>query len=72
MDPVIGQALGLRRRGELGGVGGGQVPQRGADHVQRLADTAKSRGRAHLGHLPYRDWSLLAAVLVPGGQASRI
>ena len=33
------QALGLGRGGELGGVGGGQVPQPGADHVQRLTGT---------------------------------
>jgi hypothetical protein len=46
------QGLGLDRGGQPGGVRSSQVAQPGADHVQRLADTAKGRGRAHLGHLP--------------------
>ena len=67
------QALRLGRGRELGGVGGGQVPQPGTDHLQRLTDTRKSRGSAHLGHLLHRDWSpLLAVLVVPEGQASRI
>ena len=66
------QALGLGRGAQLGGVGGGEVAQPGADHVQRLAGT-DGRGSTHLGHLLHRGWSLLLAVLSsPGGQASRI
>ena len=37
------QALGLGRGGELGGVGGGQVAQPGADHVQRLTGICRGR-----------------------------
>ena len=48
----LGQAFGLGGGGQLGGVGGGEVAQPGADHVQRLTDTGKSRGSAHRGHLP--------------------
>jgi hypothetical protein len=64
------QALGLGHGGELGSVGGGQVTQPRADHVQRL--TGICRGHTHLVTSSTRDWSLLAAVLVPDGQASRI
>jgi hypothetical protein len=48
MPLQLGQALGLRRSRQLGGVGGGQVAQPGADHVQRLAGTGKGRGCTHL------------------------
>ena len=66
------QALGLGRGGELGGVGGGQVPQPGADHVECL--TGICRGRISPGSPPRRDWSPLRAVLYRPreGQASRI
>ena len=66
------QALGLGRGGELGGVGGGQVAQPGADHVQRL--TGICRGRCtHLGHLLAGTGRHCGgSVSSPGGQASRI
>jgi len=44
------QALGLGRGRQLARVGGGQVAQPGADHVQRLTGIRRRR-RAHLGHL---------------------
>jgi hypothetical protein len=43
----LAQGLGLDRGGELVGVGGGQVPEAGADHVQRLAGCCRG-GCAHL------------------------
>src|SRR5690349_11718573 len=47
----LAQALRLARGRELGRVGGGQVAEPGADHVQRLAGIRRGR-RAHLGRLP--------------------
>jgi len=65
------QDFGLGRGVQLARAGGGQVAEPGADHVQRL--TGICRGRCtHLVTSSAGDWSLLAAVLVPGGQASRI
>jgi hypothetical protein len=57
------QAAGLGRGAQLGGIGRGQVAQRGADHVQRLVGTGKDRDRTHPGHLLHRAKSLLLAVL---------
>jgi len=64
------QALSLSRGRQLGGIGGGQVAQPGADHVQRL--TGICRGRR--AHLVTSTPGLAAAsvVVVPGGQVSRI
>ena len=65
------QALSLRRGRELRGVGGGQVAQPGADHVQRLTGTTAGRS-THLGHLLHRDWSPLRAVLVVPGRGRHL
>jgi hypothetical protein len=66
------QALGLGRGTELGGVGGGQVIQPGADHVQRL--TGICRGRCT--HLVTSSPGLVAAAGAAcrprEGQVSRI
>ena len=60
-DPVgafqPAQAVGLGLGGQLGRVRGGEVAQRGAGHVDRLADAGEGRGCTHRGHLPpCRDW----------------
>jgi hypothetical protein len=56
------QAAGLGRGAQLGGIGRGEVAQRGARNVQRLVSTGKGRGGTHLGHLLHGGSSLLLTV----------
>jgi hypothetical protein len=65
------QALGLRRDRESGRVGGGEVAQPGADHVQRLTGICRGR-RAHLVTSSPGRVAAAGVVVVPGGQVSRI
>jgi len=67
----LAQALGLGLGAQLSGVGGGEVAQPGADHVQRLAGIR----RGHRSHLVTSSPGRVAAAgvgVVPGGQVSRI
>ncbi len=45
------QATGLGRGAQLGGIGRGEVAQRGTRHLHRLVSTGEDRGGTHPGHL---------------------